>query len=149
MTAALDLRHDPEVVAMDRRRGHRFQAPADTLARIPALYATEGTPMADKVVHLHYFAGGWDWHLVELDPEQGLAFGRVSSPMCPDGEWGYVDLAELAVGTVVHLSALKLPAGVEVPELKLGPDHDVAVVVAKHARGEEEAPAAEGGEEKK
>ena len=60
-----------------------------------------------------------------------------------------VDLAELAVGTVVHLSALKLPAGVEVPELKLGPDHDVAVVVAKHARGEEEAPAAEGGEEKK
>ena len=41
------------------------------------------------------------------------------------------------------------PAGVEVPELKLGPDHDVAVVVAKHARGEEEAPAAEGGEEKK
>ena len=38
---------------------------------------------------------------------------------------------------------------VEVPELKLGPDHDVAVVVAKHARGEEEAPAAEGGEEKK
>ena len=60
-----------------------------------------------------------------------------------------VDLADLAVGTVVHLSALKLPAGVEVPELKLGPDHDVAVVVAKHARGEEEAPAAEGGEEKK
>ena len=60
-----------------------------------------------------------------------------------------VDLSELSVGAVIHLSALKLPAGVEVPELKLGPDHDVAVVVAKHARVEEEAPAAEGGEEKK
>ena len=60
-----------------------------------------------------------------------------------------VDLADLAVGTVVHLSALKLPAGVEIPELKLGPDHDLAVVIAKHARVEEEAPAAEGGEEKK
>ena len=60
-----------------------------------------------------------------------------------------VDLSELSVGAVIHLSALKLPAGVEVPELKLGPDHDVAVVVAKHARVEEEAPAAEGDEEKK
>ena len=59
-----------------------------------------------------------------------------------------VDLADLAVGTVVHLSALKLPAGVEVPELKLGKEHDVAVVVAKHARGEEESPAAEGEEKK-
>ncbi|WP_024870426.1 50S ribosomal protein L25/general stress protein Ctc [Pseudoxanthomonas suwonensis] len=59
-----------------------------------------------------------------------------------------VDLAELAVGAVVHLSDLKLPAGVELPELKLGPDHDVAVVVAKQARGEEEAPAAEGEEQK-
>ena len=56
---------------------------------------------------------------------------------------------KLSVGAVIHLSALKLPAGVEVPELKLGPDHDVAVVVAKHARVEEEAPAAEGDEEKK
>jgi large subunit ribosomal protein L25 len=59
-----------------------------------------------------------------------------------------VDLSELAVGDVVHLSALKLPAGVEIPELKLGADHDVAVVIAKHARVEEE-PAAEGDEEKK
>lgn len=60
-----------------------------------------------------------------------------------------VDLSELAVGDVIHLSALKLPAGVEIPELKLGPDHDLAVVIAKHARVEEEAPAAEGDEEKK
>jgi|SRR5690606_15533144 len=55
-----------------------------------------------------------------------------------------VDLTDLAVGAVIHLSALKLPTGVEIPELKLGPDHDVAVVVAKHARGEAEAePAAD------
>jgi large subunit ribosomal protein L25 len=47
----------------------------------------------------------------------------------------------------VDLSALKLPAGVEIPELKLGADHDLAVVIAKHARGEEE-PAAEGEEKK-
>jgi len=59
-----------------------------------------------------------------------------------------VDLADLAIGTVLHLSDLKLPAGVEVPELRLGKEHDVAVVVAKHARGEEESPAAEGEEKK-
>ena len=42
-----------------------------------------------------------------------------------------VDLSQLAVGDIVHLSDLKLPAGVEVPELKLGKEHDVAVVSAK------------------
>ncbi|HRN62675.1 MAG TPA: 50S ribosomal protein L25/general stress protein Ctc [Luteimonas sp.] len=47
-----------------------------------------------------------------------------------------VDLVELAVGDIVHLSDLKLPEGVEIPELKLGKEHDVAVVVAKHGRVE-------------
>ena len=56
-----------------------------------------------------------------------------------------VDLAKLTVGAVVHLSDLKLPAGVEIPALKLGKEHDVAVVVAKHGREdavEEAAPEA-------
>ena len=42
-----------------------------------------------------------------------------------------VDLGDLAVGAVVHLSDLKLPAGVEIPALKLGADHNTAVVTAK------------------
>ncbi|UNK43312.1 50S ribosomal protein L25/general stress protein Ctc [Luteimonas sp. S4-F44] len=49
-----------------------------------------------------------------------------------------VDLGNLTVGDIIHLSALKLPKGVEIPELALGPDHDVAVVVAKHGRVEAE-----------
>jgi large subunit ribosomal protein L25 len=49
-----------------------------------------------------------------------------------------VDLAELTVGDIIHLSELKLPKGVEIPELKLGKEHDVAVVIAKHARVEVE-----------
>ena len=53
-----------------------------------------------------------------------------------------VDLIALELGDIVHLSELKLPNGVEIPELKLGKEHDVAVVIAKHAREEvEEAPA--------
>ena len=52
-----------------------------------------------------------------------------------------VDLADLAIGAVVHLSDIKLPAGVVIPELKLGKEHDVAVVIAKHGKEEaEEAP---------
>ncbi|GAB3360752.1 50S ribosomal protein L25/general stress protein Ctc [Lysobacter tyrosinilyticus] len=48
-----------------------------------------------------------------------------------------IDLGSLAVGGIVHLSELKLPKGVEIPELKLGKEHDVAIVIAKH--GKEEA----------
>jgi large subunit ribosomal protein L25 len=35
------------------------------------------------------------------------------------------------VGDILHLSDLKLPAGVEIPALKLGKEHDLAVVIAK------------------
>ncbi len=53
-----------------------------------------------------------------------------------------VDLAELKLGDVIHLSTLKLPQGVTIPSLKLGADHDLAVVIARHGRvEEEEAPA--------
>lgn len=55
-----------------------------------------------------------------------------------------VDLGQLTLGDIIHLSQLKLPAGVSIPELKLGKEHDVAVVIARHARVEveEEVPAA-------
>ena len=59
-------------------------------------------------------------------------------------EYIEVDLGGINVGDIVHLSDLKLPAGVEIPELKLGKEHDVAVVLAKLAKEEvEEAPAAD------
>lgn len=50
-----------------------------------------------------------------------------------------IDLSELKVGDIIHLSEIKLPAGVEIPELKLGKEHDVAVVIAKHGKEEAEA----------
>ena len=52
-----------------------------------------------------------------------------------------IDLSALAVGDIVHLSEIKLPNGVEIPELKLGKEHDVAIVIAKHGKEEVEAPA--------
>jgi large subunit ribosomal protein L25 len=56
-----------------------------------------------------------------------------------------VDLAELSVGDIVHISDLKLPNGVEIPELRLGKEHDAAVVTAQELKQEvEAAPVAEG-----
>ena len=49
-----------------------------------------------------------------------------------------VDLGQLEVGTIIHLSELQLPSGVEIPELKLGKEHDLAVVIAKHGKEEAE-----------
>src|SRR5690606_9167484 len=53
-----------------------------------------------------------------------------------------VGLSELTLGDVIHMSDLKLRAGVRIQSLTHGKEHDVAVVTAKHARVEEE-PAAE------
>lgn len=53
-----------------------------------------------------------------------------------------LDLGGLGLGDVLHLSDLKLPAGVEIPELKLGKEYDHTVVSAQAVREEvEEAPA--------
>lgn len=78
-----------------RVRGHAFLPPAVVRRRTPGLGATETTPCPDKLVLAHYFTGGWDWYVVEADWTTGQAFALTRSPACPDGEWGYVDLAEL------------------------------------------------------
>jgi large subunit ribosomal protein L25 len=57
-------------------------------------------------------------------------------------EFVEVDLAALDVGDIIHMSDLKLPSGVTLPELKLGKAHDLAVVIAKHAKEEVEEAAA-------
>lgn len=49
-----------------------------------------------------------------------------------------VDLSELELGDIVHLSKIQLPEGVEIPSLALGAEHDVAVVVARKGRVETE-----------
>ncbi len=50
-----------------------------------------------------------------------------------------VDLADVKLGDIVHLSELKLPTGVEIVALRLGEDHDTAVVTANTVKEEVEA----------
>lgn len=58
-------------------------------------------------------------------------------------EYIELDLSGLKAGDTVHLSDIKLPAGVEIPELKLGKEHDVAVVIARQSKAGESEEAAE------
>lgn len=53
-------------------------------------------------------------------------------------EYLELDLSELKPGDVIHLSQIPLPPGVEIPELRLGKDHDVPVVSARYVSVQEE-----------
>ncbi len=60
-----------------------------------------------------------------------------------------VDLSDLKQGDILHLSDIKLPEGVEIPELKLGKEHDVAIVIAKAARTSDDDAAPDAEDDKK
>lgn len=84
-----------QTTELDRQRGHAFYPSDDVLAEIPGPYQTEHIPLDDKILHLHYFCGGADWYVVELNAETKEAFGWAELiPGC--GEWGYFSLSELA-----------------------------------------------------
>ncbi|GAA5524005.1 50S ribosomal protein L25 [Microbulbifer aestuariivivens] len=88
-------------------------------------------------------AGGIVSHtLTELD---------ISAPASKLPEFIEVDLADLELDGTVHISDIKLPAGVESVDLSHGEDHDLVVASVHKPRGaieaEAEGEASEGGEE--
>jgi len=84
------------------RRGHAFLTD-EIRAITPDLYATEDVSVADKTITAHFFAGGADWWMIEMDKDEDLAFGY-----CDLGlgfpEWGYFNLSELE--TLVAMNGL-------------------------------------------
>ncbi len=50
-------------------------------------------------------------------------------------EYIEVDMAGCDIGTILHLSDLKLPQGIELKALQLGEDHDLPVVSVNSPRG--------------
>ncbi|MFI1401089.1 DUF2958 domain-containing protein [Streptomyces sp. NPDC020681] len=77
-----------------QRRGHDFYPSPAALAAVPPMYSTDGVKTAEKVVHLHYFVGGCDWFVTELDRASGTAFGWAQITE-GGGEWGLFSLPEL------------------------------------------------------
>lgn len=67
-----------------------------TFKTMPKTYETEATK--EKIAYLHYFIGSWSWWVIEKDmqeDEQIQAFGFVTSDLCQDGEYGYIDITSI------------------------------------------------------
>ena len=84
-----------------------WNAPSkERLAKVPRLYETEGVPLREKLIHLHFFLGGCDWYAAEYDGEE-IFFGyAILNGDFQNAEWGYFSLSEL--------KGIRIPPGVEV-----------------------------------
>lgn len=73
-----------------------WNTPTDSqLFSIPGIYETEPVPLAEKLVHLHFFIGGCDWYIVEYDGDD-LFFGyTILNGDIVNAEWGYISFSEL------------------------------------------------------
>jgi len=86
-----------------RRRGHAFY-PNIKGSIPPPIGAQEGKGEA-TMIYTHYFIGGCDWYISEMDPTSRRAFGFVDLGNGAS-EWGYIDLEELEA---VLATPLNLP----------------------------------------
>jgi hypothetical protein len=84
-----------------RLRGHRFLPAKSELAKISGCKKTERIPVADKVIHVHYFSAAFDYWLAEIWPEtedgetRWYGFGFASLASFPDGEWSLMDFTDM------------------------------------------------------
>jgi len=69
----------------------------EELEKIPAFYATEGVPLKEKMIHMHFFIGGCDWYAAEYSLEEKCFFGfAILNNDLEMAEWGYFSLEELS-----------------------------------------------------
>jgi hypothetical protein len=68
--------------------------PPSIMKDMPALYATEHLPLAQKIVRVKLFVpwSSWTWYLIECEPDGPIAWGLVVGH---ENEFGYIDLNEL------------------------------------------------------
>jgi hypothetical protein len=67
-----------------------------TLSTIPRLYSTEHIPLHEKQIYLHFFIGGCDWYVCEIDETHEFMWGfAILNNDYQCAEWGYVSLSEL------------------------------------------------------
>lgn len=72
------------------------QPTEEQLKQIPRLYETENVPLADKQIFMHFFIGGSDWYVAEIDNDFDICFGfAILNNDHQNSEWGYFSLREL------------------------------------------------------
>ena len=68
---------------------------ADRLAKIPRLYETEGIPLKDKLIYLHFFIFGCDFYIAEYDGNDRFFGYSILNEDHVNSEWGYISFKEL------------------------------------------------------
>lgn len=68
---------------------------SEQLASIPALYASEGVPLRDKIVWLHFFVSGCDWFAMEFDGKDTFFGFAILNQDYEMAEFGYFSFTEL------------------------------------------------------
>ena len=67
----------------------------DELANLPALGSTVEIPLNQKIIHMHFFIGAFDWYVAEYDKDEDLFFGYVNLGDDEMAEWGNFSFEEL------------------------------------------------------
>lgn len=68
---------------------------SEQLSSIPALYATEGQPVKDKIVFLHFFIAGCDWFAMEFNGNDTFFGFAILNQDFEMAEFGYFSFTEL------------------------------------------------------
>ena len=80
------------------------------LHKIPELYETEHQPMADKIIHLHFFIGGSDWYVAEFDGDDLFYGFAILNGDLDNSEWGYISFSELKA---INISSIEIDCELE------------------------------------
>lgn len=67
----------------------------ERLTKIPKLYETEKTSVADILIYLHFFIAGCDWYIAEYDGDDLFWGYAILSNDEINAEWGYISFSEL------------------------------------------------------
>jgi len=62
---------------------------------IPALYATESVPAAEKIIYAHFFIDNSDWYIAEWDGKDKLFGFAILGGDDQNAEWGYLSMKEI------------------------------------------------------
>jgi large subunit ribosomal protein L25 len=124
-----DLQHHPYKIAIMHIDFQRVEAKKEVHVNVPLHFINEDVAPGVKQ------EGGAISHLVT---EVEIVCLPKDIP-----EFIEVDLGEMHMGDIVHVSDLKMPPGVEVLALKQGEEHDTAIASIHARKGAEEAEEAE------
>jgi hypothetical protein len=71
----------------------------EQLRRIPQLFETEGQPLEDRIIHLHFLLDDSDWYVAEYDGEDTFFGYVIRGGDRVHAEWGFFSYHDLRKAT--------------------------------------------------